>query len=79
MKEMDSNVPVILSSGFNEVEAVRRFTGKGLAGFIQKPYTARTLAEKLAGIREPGASLQPAHSQSGPTKRRGDREPRKSD
>ena len=62
MKEIDANVPVILSSGFNEVEAVRRFTGKGLAGFIQKPYTARGLAEKLAEIRERGASLQPARS-----------------
>ena len=37
MRELNPQVPVILSSGFNEVEAVRRFTGKGLAGFIQKP------------------------------------------
>ncbi len=56
MREIDSSVPVILSSGFNEVEAVRRFTGKGLAGFIQKPYTARTLAEKLAEVRESAAA-----------------------
>jgi len=62
MKEIDPKVRVILSSGFNEVEAVRRFTGKGLAGFIQKPYTARALAEKLAEIRERGGSLQPTHS-----------------
>ena len=60
MREINPNVPVILSSGFNEVEAVRRFTGKGLAGFIQKPYTARALAEKLAEIRERGATVQPA-------------------
>jgi PAS domain S-box-containing protein len=52
MKLLDRNVPVILSSGFNEVEAVRRFTGKGLAGFIQKPYTARSLAAKLKAARE---------------------------
>ena len=62
MKEIDPKVRVILSSGFNEVEAVRRFTGKGLAGFIQKPYTARALAEKLAEIRERGANLQPTDS-----------------
>ena len=61
MKDIDPKVRVILSSGFNEVEAVRRFTGKGLAGFIQKPYTARALAEKLAEIRERGGSLQPPH------------------
>src|SRR5262249_39164287 len=29
------DVKVVLSSGFNEVEAVRRFIGKSLAGFIQ--------------------------------------------
>jgi PAS domain S-box-containing protein len=40
-------VKVVLSSGFSEVEAVRRFTGKGLAGFIQKPYTAAQLAETI--------------------------------
>ena len=62
MREINPNVPVILSSGFNEIEAVRRFTGKGLAGFIQKPYTARALGEKLAEIRERGASPQPAGS-----------------
>jgi PAS domain S-box-containing protein len=52
LKDIDASVPVILSSGFNEVEAIRRFTGKGLAGFIQKPYTARSLAAKLKDVRE---------------------------
>ena len=40
-------VPVLLTSGYNEVEAIHRFAGKGLAGFIQKPYTAVQLAEKI--------------------------------
>jgi PAS domain S-box-containing protein len=52
IRAVDSKVPIILSSGFNEVEAIRRFTGKGLAGFIQKPYTARSLAAKLKQVRE---------------------------
>ncbi len=47
MKNIRSDVRVILSSGYNEVEAVRRFTGKGLAGFLQKPYSARALEEKI--------------------------------
>ena len=37
---------MVLSSGYDEAEATRRFTGKGLAGFVQKPYTAARLAEK---------------------------------
>jgi FixJ family two-component response regulator len=44
------SVKVLLSSGFNEVEAVRRFTGKGLAGFLQKPYPAAVLAETIKRI-----------------------------
>jgi CheY-like chemotaxis protein len=38
---------VILSSGYNEVEVIQRFTGKGLAGFLQKPYTAAALIDKV--------------------------------
>jgi hypothetical protein len=34
MKTIRGDVRVILSSGYNEVEAVRRFTGKGLAGSL---------------------------------------------
>ena len=50
MRAVDPSVPVILSSGYNEIEAVRRFSGKGLAGFIQKPYTAAVLAQKLQTV-----------------------------
>ena len=52
LKAIDATVPAILSSGFNEIEAIRRFTGRGLAGFVQKPYTARALAAKLKQVRE---------------------------
>jgi PAS domain S-box-containing protein len=50
LKIINPDVRVLLSSGFNEVEAVRRFTGKGLAGFLQKPYTAALLAETVRKI-----------------------------
>jgi CheY-like chemotaxis protein len=48
VRRIRSDVVVILSSGYNEVEATRRFTSKGLAGFLQKPYSPEDLAEKLA-------------------------------
>ncbi len=38
---------VVLSSGYNEMEATRRFTAKGIAAFIQKPYTASALARVM--------------------------------
>ena len=47
LKVIRPSVQVLLSSGFNEVDAVRRFTGKDLAGFLQKPYTSSVLAEKV--------------------------------
>jgi PAS domain S-box-containing protein len=47
LRALAPGVKVLLSSGFNEVEAVRRFIGKGLAGFIQKPYAATDLAQRI--------------------------------
>jgi PAS domain S-box-containing protein len=59
LKMIRADVRVILSSGYNEAEAVRRFTGKGLAGFIQKPYSAVTLTEKVrAVLRESSGAAQ---------------------
>jgi PAS domain S-box-containing protein len=39
-------VKVIASSGYNEIEAMRRF-GAGISGFLQKPYRAAQLVEKV--------------------------------
>jgi PAS domain S-box-containing protein len=50
MKAIDDSVPIMLSSGFNEVQAVERFHGKGLAGFLQKPYRAQSLVEKIKAL-----------------------------
>jgi two-component system, cell cycle sensor histidine kinase and response regulator CckA len=42
-----SDVRVILCSGYNEQDVTQRFVGKGLAGFVQKPFEYATLAAKL--------------------------------
>jgi CheY-like chemotaxis protein len=47
LRRIRQDARVILSSGYSESEAVRRFNGEGLAGFIQKPYTSSTLADKV--------------------------------
>jgi two-component system, chemotaxis family, CheB/CheR fusion protein len=56
LQSIRPDVRVVLTSGYHESEAIRRFTGKGLAGFIQKPYTAAQLAEliKTAAANGPG-------------------------
>jgi len=55
LRRMRPEVPVILSSGYNEIEATRRFTAKGLAGFLQKPFTPKELTQKLALALKPGS------------------------
>jgi CheY-like chemotaxis protein len=59
LKNIRPDIRVVLSSGYDEADATRRFTGKGLAGFVQKPYTAACLAEtmKIALERNPRAVL----------------------
>jgi len=44
---------VILTSGFSEEEAGGRFAGKGLLGFLQKPYQTSALLAKLHEAMEP--------------------------
>ena len=50
LKAIRPDVPVILSSGFSEMEVTRRLSGKGPASFLQKPYTARQLAEQVRSV-----------------------------
>ncbi len=38
LRAINPHVIVVLSSGYNQQDATNRFAGKGLAGFIQKPY-----------------------------------------
>ena len=47
LRRTDPDVCVVLSSGYNEQDVTQRFAGKGLAGFIQKPYQLETLREVL--------------------------------
>ena len=47
LRRIRDDVPVILSSGYNEQEITNRFVGGGLAGFIQKPYQLETLRARL--------------------------------
>ncbi|MBU4606648.1 MAG: response regulator, partial [Proteobacteria bacterium] len=50
MRRLKPSVKVLLTSGYNEQESTNRFTGKGLAGFIQKPFTPSELRRKLQTI-----------------------------
>jgi len=50
MRRIAPDLKVLLMSGFNEQEAVSKFTGKGLASFIQKPFGPEDLLVKIRQI-----------------------------
>ena len=50
LSRLDPKVRVILSSGYSELDAAGRFEGRGIAGFIQKPYELETLRTKLRAV-----------------------------
>ena len=47
MRRVRADLPVVLMSGFNEQDAIAQFTGKGLAGFLQKPFQFEDLMTVL--------------------------------
>jgi CheY-like chemotaxis protein len=50
LKKIRPDVQIVLSSGYNEADAVKRFEGRNLAGFIQKPYTTAALGAKVKSV-----------------------------
>jgi len=52
LQRLDPQVKVIMSSGYNQQEVVQKFAGKGICGFLKKPYQLSALQaaiQKLEG------------------------------
>jgi PAS domain S-box-containing protein len=47
LRRLKADLKVIMSSGFNQQEVTQRFVGKGLSGFIQKPYRLSVLRDVI--------------------------------
>ena len=58
LKEIRSDVRVVLSSGYDEADAVQRLAGDGSVDFIQKPYTPAALAEKMKKTLAPSQQFR---------------------
>jgi PAS domain S-box-containing protein len=43
MRRIRPDICVLLSSGYNKQDLINRFRGRGLAGFVQKPYQSKQL------------------------------------
>ncbi len=50
IRQLSIDIPVILSSGYNEEDATGHFNGKGLSGFIQKPYRPTDLIARIRSL-----------------------------
>jgi len=47
LRAIRADIPIVLSSGYTEAEAMGRFESQDLCAFLQKPYTATALARKI--------------------------------
>ncbi len=50
IRRMRSDVPIVLSSGYAETEAMARLADAGRVGFLQKPYLPTALVEKIREV-----------------------------
>lgn len=50
LNKISDKVPILICSGYTEDEISKRFEGKNLAGFIQKPYRFQQLVDMLEDI-----------------------------
>jgi YesN/AraC family two-component response regulator len=56
LRALNPTIKVIMSSGYNEQDVTQRFVGKGLAGFIQKPYKVSELKQVIIDTGFNGAT-----------------------
>ena len=53
LRRIDPAVQVIICSGYNEIDVTQRFAGKGLAGFLKKPYQLQELQKVVSKMTNP--------------------------
>ena len=47
IRQMQPNLPIVLTSGYTEPDAVARFAADEIAGFLQKPFSPATLVRMI--------------------------------
>jgi signal transduction histidine kinase/CheY-like chemotaxis protein/ABC-type amino acid transport substrate-binding protein len=50
IRKLRKEIPVILSSGYNEQESAHDFLGRDMTGFLQKPYTLHALEQMVMRV-----------------------------
>jgi CheY-like chemotaxis protein len=52
LRAIRADATVVLMSGYSEAEASGRFVGRGLAGFLEKPFSTQGLVNAIQGLLE---------------------------
>ncbi len=50
LRAIRADIPVLLSSGYNQIKVVKRIAGQSLAGFLGKPYSSAALVAKVKSV-----------------------------
>ncbi len=58
LREVRADVPIVLSSGYDQQTVTSQLAGLHLAGFLQKPYRLDEMATAVRGAIRPAASLR---------------------
>jgi DNA-binding response OmpR family regulator len=59
IRNIDPTVPILLCSGYSENEMRRLSEGLPVDGFVQKPFTAKSLRDKVAfHLRAPQSEVR---------------------
>jgi nitrogen-specific signal transduction histidine kinase/ActR/RegA family two-component response regulator len=58
IREIRPDVPVLVCTGFGDLDAEARFTKSEIVGFLAKPYTAKQLARKIKECMGAGRATQ---------------------
>jgi len=53
LRRMKSDLPVVMSSGFNEQDAISRLSARGMTAFLQKPYQLSDMEAAVRRALEP--------------------------
>ncbi len=55
LRSLDPVLPIVLTSGYSEMEVATRFSGTNVSAFIQKPYRFSELRETLRRVIDPSS------------------------
>lgn len=59
IRQRDPDIPILVSSGFAEEEAMKHFIQSGICAFIQKPFQVEVLIKKIQALIGVGVANRP--------------------